>query len=103
MASSSSSVFWGTDEHPPPNQPRSTTMNSTGTKMLAAAVAGAGLIAMLATPASAGGDKCRATVAKESANLTQAIAKILQKCDESVRAGKGTGPCPDSKSAGSIT
>ena len=78
-------------------------MNSTGLKTLAAAVAGACLTAMLATPASAAGDKCRATVAKESAKLTQAIAKILQKCDQGVLAGKVTGPCPDSKSATGIT
>lgn len=78
-------------------------MNSTGLKTLAAALAGASLMAMLATPAAAAGDKCRATVAKESAKLTQAIAKILQKCDQGVLAGKVTGPCPDSKSAAGIT
>ena len=50
-------------------------MNSTGTKLLAAAVAGASLMTMLATPASAAADKCRATVAKESADAKSSPGK----------------------------
>jgi hypothetical protein len=46
--------------------------------------------------------KCRATVVKESAKITQAIGKALAQCEEGVRAGKITGPCPDSKTAGKI-
>ena len=72
-------------------------------KALAAACAAAGVIVLAAaTPASAT-TKCRATVAKESAKLTQGIAKILQKCEAGVLANKVTGPCPDTKSLEKIT
>jgi hypothetical protein len=69
-------------------------------KALAAAVATASFM-MMATSAHADG-KCRAALSKGSSALTQAIAKILQKCEQGVHDGKVTGPCPDSKSADSI-
>ncbi len=46
--------------------------------------------------------KCRAAVIKESGKITQAVAKLLQKCEEGVRAGKIVGPCPDAGTAGKI-
>jgi hypothetical protein len=46
--------------------------------------------------------KCRAALVKESGKITQAIAKSLQKCEEGVRAGKITGPCPDAGTASKI-
>src|SRR5262249_32874899 len=47
--------------------------------------------------------KCRSTLNKESAKLTQSIAKIIQKCEQSIADGKFGGPCPDPKGAGKIS
>jgi hypothetical protein len=71
-------------------------MNKRGTiRVLGASVAAVSLLSLAGT---AQADlKCRSTVAKESAKLTQAIAKILQKCEQSDYA-KQTGACPDAKS-----
>lgn len=77
-------------------------MKSKGMKVLAAVIAGASALTLATAPAYATGNKCRATLSKESAKLTQALAKTIQSCDEAVRAGKATGPCPDSKTASSI-
>lgn len=41
-------------------------------------------------------EKCRLALVKEAAKITQTSATLLQKCEEAVRVGKGTGPCPDS-------
>jgi len=76
-------------------------MNKHSMRMLGAATAVLGLVATV-TPAHAD-VKCRATITKASASLTQAIAKILQSCEAGVQSGKITGPCPDSGSAGKIT
>jgi hypothetical protein len=46
--------------------------------------------------------KCRAAVVKESGKITQAVAKLLQKCEEGVRAGKIIGPCPDADTGDKI-
>ena len=67
------------------------------TKMLGAAVAAAVFVAS-ATAAHAD-IKCRQTMNKSSSKLTQAIAKILQKCEQQVHDGKIGGPCPDAASA----
>lgn len=76
-------------------------MNKRGTmRVLGAALAAASLLSLAGTAEA--DVKCRATVAKESAKLTQAIAKILQKCEQSDYA-KQTGACPDAKSAANIT
>jgi hypothetical protein len=69
-------------------------------KVLGAALAAAGLVAS-ATGAHAD-VKCRQTVNKESAKLTQSIAKILQKCEQKVLDGKLVGPCPDADGATKI-
>jgi hypothetical protein len=62
-----------------------------------------GAALMIASATSARADvKCRQTVTKESSKLTQAIAKTLQKCEQSVHDGKTAGPCPDPASATSI-
>ena len=76
-------------------------MRQRGWHALGAAMATAGTI-MLATTTARADVKCRAAVVKGSAALTQTIAKILQKCEQSVHAGKLTGPCPDGKSATAI-
>jgi len=68
-------------------------------RMLSAAVAAS--VLMMAATADAT-EKCRAAVIKESGKITQAIAKSLQKCEEGVRAGKITGPCPDAGTASKI-
>ena len=47
--------------------------------------------------------KCRATVIKESAKITGAVAKLMQQCEEGVRLGKVVGPCPDAATATKIT
>ena len=73
-------------------------MTKHGMKGLGAALAAASLMMMTATSAHAD-VKCRATVAKSSAGLTQTIAKILQKCEQSVHDGKISGPCPGSGQA----
>jgi len=54
-----------------------------------------------ASPADAT-EKCRVAVVKESAKIAQAAAKLLQKCEESVRAGKLAGPCPDPGTAAKL-
>jgi hypothetical protein len=69
-------------------------------RMLGATVA-AGVFMMTASSAEAT-EKCRAAVVKESAKITQAIAKSLQKCEEGVRTGKIVGSCPDAGTAGKI-
>jgi hypothetical protein len=91
------------DENTKPERPtKEITMNKRATaKLLGAALAVTGLMAV-ATAAHAD-IKCRQTVAKESAKATQGIAKTLQKCSQGVLDGKVTGPCPDTKSADSIT
>ncbi len=76
-------------------------MNKHAMRMLGAATAVLGLVATVA-PAHAD-VKCRGTVAKESSKLTVTIAKILQKCEAAVQAGKASGPCPDSGSAAKIS
>ena len=76
------------------------TMTKRGIRALGAAVATASLL-LMTTSAHADG-KCRAALSKGSSALTQAIAKILQKCEQGVHDGKVTGPCPDSKSADGI-
>lgn len=68
-------------------------MNMQTMRMLGAATAALGLMATV-TPAHAD-VKCRSTVIKESAKLTQAIAKNLQKCEQAVHDGKASGPCLD--------
>ncbi len=66
-------------------------MMNRGKKVFGVAFATAGLMALAA---SAHADvKCRSTVSKESAKLTQAIAKTLQKCEQTVHDGKLAGPC----------
>jgi len=70
-------------------------------RVFSTALAVAGLVA--SSTAAHADVKCRQTVAKESAKLTQSIAKTLQKCEQGVLDGKVTGPCPDTKSADSIT
>jgi hypothetical protein len=68
-------------------------------RMLAVTVA-AGVFTMASSAEAT--EKCRAAVVKESAKITQAVAKSLQKCEEGVRTGKLTGPCPDAGTASKI-
>src|SRR5436190_8184775 len=75
-------------------------MTKRGMVTLGAALATASIM-LISTSAHADG-KCRTALTKGSAALTQAIAKILQKCEQGVHDEKVTGPCPDSKSAGAI-
>src|SRR5689334_21098290 len=70
------------------------------TKMVGAALAVTGLLAM-ATAAHAD-IKCRRTVAKQSAKVTQGIAKIIQKCQQTVLDSGTPGTCPDAKGADKI-
>jgi hypothetical protein len=76
------------------------TMTKRGMKVFGAAMATASIMVM--TSSAHADIKCRSTVAKESAKLTQAIAKTLQKCEQAVHDGKLGGPCPDVKSADKI-
>ena len=70
-------------------------------KVLGAAIMAAGFVTYATT---AHADlKCRQTLAKESSKLTQAIAKTLQKCEQSVHDAKLVGPCSsDQKTIDSI-
>jgi hypothetical protein len=78
-------------------------MNSTRMKAFTAAIAGVSAVLLMAAPSQAAGNKCRATVAKESAKLTQAIAKTLQKCEAGRLKGKILTTCAlDSKTGASI-
>ena len=72
-------------------------MNKRVSTMLGIAIASAVLVAS-AGPAHAS-LKCKQTLLKQSSKLTQAIAKILEKCDEGVQKGNVTGPCPDAAKA----
>ncbi len=78
-------------------------MHSTKMKAFTAAIAGVSALLLMAAPSQAAGNKCRATVAKESAKLTQALAKTLQKCEAGVLAGKIGGTCAsDPKTVASV-
>ncbi len=76
-------------------------MHKNGMIRTLGAVVAAGVLMMASTADAT--EKCRAAVVKESAKITQAIAKSLQKCEEGVRTGKIIGPCPDAGTAGKIT
>lgn len=76
-------------------------MHTKGTfRMLGASMA-VGILMMASTADAT--VKCRAAVVKESGKITQAIAKMLQKCEEGVRTGKVVGPCPDAGTAAKIS
>jgi hypothetical protein len=75
-------------------------MSKRGTlKALGAAFA---VTVIASATAAHAGIKCRVTVAKQSANVTAAIAKVLTKCEAGVHAGKIPGPCPDTAGATKI-
>ena len=61
-------------------------MTNRGLKAFGAAFAAAGL--MMMTTSAHADVKCRSTLSKESAKLTQSIAKILQKCEQSIEDGR---------------